>query len=329
MTRENFSSLIASPEGGLFPSKIYAEGSDFLDATHWLVNDQIGEIGGWLNQVMFKDGAAAELAQKIRKSRLPFAYGLRATMPGVSLQGGTGGGDPFYILRKIYNDRLMASDSPFDMAQADMWHMELLWKKAQWNIVVDPESTLEASQALFWLQDGRWHLHAGYGIAADYVRLFQPAIERNLKGLEASLKNDLPGVLAKLKPHASNPKVRPILRLGDALSLFFSPHARLVLGMGDVYLFRQDQEGNVESVEDRMGNPLVLQNQIWLILFGYNKEQTERLLSDTSALDLEELTYDLQTLDVQGSRIIGPVILEKTGGACFDVYRRLVEHACG
>ncbi|MDM7911964.1 MAG: helicase-related protein, partial [Methanotrichaceae archaeon] len=165
MNREDFSAMIASPKDGLFPSKTHIEGSDFLDATHWLVNAQIGEIGGWLNQSMFGEGTAADLAQKIRRSGLPFAYGLRSTMPGVSLQGGAGGGDPFYILRKIYNDRLMTSDSPFGMAQADMWHMELLWKKSQWNIVVDAAATIEASQALFWLHDGRWHIQTGYGIA--------------------------------------------------------------------------------------------------------------------------------------------------------------------
>ncbi|MDM7913536.1 MAG: DEAD/DEAH box helicase, partial [Methanotrichaceae archaeon] len=326
MTREDFSAMIASPKDGLFPSKTYIEGSDFLDATHWLVNAQIGEIGGWLNQSMFCDGAAAELAQKIRKSGLPFAFGLRSTMPGVSLKGGAGGGDPFYILRKVYNDQLMASDSPFDMGQADMWHMELLWKKSQWNIVVDAAATLEACQALFWRLDGRWHLKAGYGIAADYVRLFQREIERNLRGLEPSLKKDPAGVQAKLSPHASNPKVRSVLRVWEALPVFFSPHARFVLGMGDVYLQRQGEEGIVEPVEDRMGNPLVIQNQIWLILFGHDREQAESLLSTTSALDLEELIYDLQTLEVQGGRITGPVILEKSAGACFDVYRRLVEH---
>lgn len=326
MTREDFSALIASPEKGIFPSKTYVEGSDFLDATHWLVNAQIGEIGGWLNQSMFGEGTAADLAQKIRNSGLPFAYGLRSTMPGVSLQGGAGGGDPFYILRKIYNDRLMTSDSPFDMAQADMWHMELLWKKSQWNIVVDAAATLEASQALFWLQDGRWHLQTGYGVAADYVRLFQREIERNLKGLEPSLKKDPDSVLSKLSPHASNPKVRPILRSWEALPAFFSPHARFVMGMGDVYLQRQDEEGIVEPVEDRLGNPLVIQNQIWLILFGHDREQTERLLSAISVLGLDELTCDMQTLNVQGNPFTGPVILEKSGGACFDVYRRLVEH---
>jgi len=59
----------------------------------------------------------------------------------------------------------------------------------------------------------------GYGIAADYVRLFQPEIERNLKGLESSLKKDPAVVLAKLKPHASNHKVRPILRSWEALPI--------------------------------------------------------------------------------------------------------------
>ncbi|VVB71180.1 ATP-dependent RNA helicase DbpA [uncultured archaeon] len=327
MSREDFSALIAAPEGGLFPAKDYSEGSDFLDATHWMVNAQIGEIGVWLNQKMFQGSAVGVLALDIKKSGLPFAYGLRGTMPGVSLRGGAGGGDPFYILRKVYNDRLMASDSPFDMAQADMWHMELLWKKSRWKIVVDPTSTLQASQALLWRQDGRWHLRTGYGIAADYVRLFQPEIERSLKGLEDAMKKDLPGVLERLRPYAANPKVRPILRLADALSYFFTPHSRLVLGMGDVFLLRQDQEGILEPVEDRMGNSLVIANQIWLILYGQGKEQAEAALGAASVLNLEELICDLQTLEVQGSRIIGPVILEKTAGACFDVYRRLAEHA--
>ena len=101
----------------------------------------------------------------------------------------------------------------------------------------------------------------------------------------------------------------------------------IVLGMGDVYLLRQDAEGIVEPVEDRMGSPLVLPNQVWLILLGSGKEQSEAALGAASAMNLEELIYDLQTLEVQGSRFTGPVILEKIAGACFDVYRRLIEHA--
>jgi len=55
----------------------------------------------------------------MRTSNLPFAYGLRGTLPAVALQGG-GGGEPFYILRKAPNDRLLPSDSPFEMARAEM-----------------------------------------------------------------------------------------------------------------------------------------------------------------------------------------------------------------
>jgi hypothetical protein len=55
----------------------------------------------------------------MRTANLPFAYGLRGTLPAVALQGG-GGGDPFYILRKAPNDRLLPSDSPFEMARAEM-----------------------------------------------------------------------------------------------------------------------------------------------------------------------------------------------------------------
>lgn len=325
MMREEFSSLISDPVDGVFPAKLCTEGSDLLDAIHYMVNAQLGEIGIWLNQAMFDNDAVKELAEKLREADLSFAYGLRGTMPGVALRGGAGGGEPFYVLRKIYNDRLMASSSPFEMAQSDMWHMELLWTKYQWDIVIDPKATLESSQALFWLQDGRWHLRAGYGIAADYVRLFQ--LESNLRALEPELRRDLGGFLEKLEPHASNPKVRPILRVGEALPLFFLPHAKFILGQGDVHLLRQDQEGIIESVEDRLGNPLVLENQVWLILYGHRKEEAERLLNAVSALGLEELYYDWQTLEGQGGKMIGPVLLDRAAGACFDVYRRLVEHA--
>lgn len=76
-----------------------------------------------------------------------------------------------------------------------------------------------------------------------------------------------------------------------------------------------------------MGNPLVLEDQVWMILYGHGRDEAERLLAAVSALGLDELYYDWKTLDVQGDRMIGPVLLDRAAGACFDVYRRLVEHA--
>jgi len=332
MSREEFSALIADPADGLFPARLYAEGSAFLDATHWMVNAQLGEIGGWLNQAMFREETAA-FARKLREANLPFAYGLRGTLPEVALQGGTGGGDPFYILRKVSNERLLHSDSPFEMARAEMWYLEFLWKPAPWKaIVVDAEATLQSSQALFWWRDGQWHVRAGYGIAADYVKLFssEPVSKGQpigvfLKALEEQIRHDLEGFLSKIRPEVSKPLPQLLVRIGEALPLFFEPYSRLVLGQGDVHLLRVDADGIAEPVEDRLGNPLVLPDQIWLIMFGYTREEAEELLKRASALDLEEIIYDWNTLQVPGS--LGPVLLDRVAGACFDVYRRLVEYA--
>ncbi|MGQ9555191.1 MAG: DEAD/DEAH box helicase [Anaerolineae bacterium] len=325
MTREAFSHFIANSEDGMFPARLYTEGSAFLDATHWLVNTQLGQIGHWLNHNMFGEGEAAELAREMRAVGLPFAYGLRGTLPGVSLRGGAGGGEPFYILRKVPNDRLFSTDSPFEMAQADMWYVEFLWRKALWpRIVVDAKATLESSQAIFWWQAGRWHLQASYGIAADYVRLFHPRIERNLRGLEVNVRKDLAGLLNTLRPHAANPKVRPLLRMEKALRLFFEPHARFILGQGDVYLLRTDQDDIASPVEDALGNPLALSDQLWLLLYGYNCDEARKLLSGISALNLEEVIYDWGTPEIPDS--LGVILLDRVAGACFDIYRRLAKH---
>jgi DEAD/DEAH box helicase domain-containing protein len=331
MSREEFSALIADPRDGVFPARLYAQGSAFLDATHWLVNAQLGEVGSWLNQGMFGE-ETADLAREVRSANLPFAYGLRGTLPEVTLPGG-GGGEPFYILRKVPNERLLPADSPFEMARADMGYMEFLWQSAHWRVVVNAQATLEASQALFWWQGGKWHLRAGYGIAADYLKLFsqQPVsqgktLSQLLTSLKAEITQNLAGLLSKLQEQEAKPLPHLLLRVGQALPLFFAPHARFVLGQGDVYLLRLDQDGIDTPVEDRLGNPLVLPDQTWLVLYGYGKEEAQKLLESASALDWQEVIYDWYTLDVQRNRIIGPVLLDRVAGACFEVYRRLVEH---
>ncbi|MBW1946427.1 MAG: DEAD/DEAH box helicase, partial [Deltaproteobacteria bacterium] len=333
MSREEFSSLIADPTEGIFPARLHAEGSAFLDATHWLVNTQLGEIGDSLNQSMFGESGVKELALKLRATGLPFVYGLRGTLPEVTLQGG-GGGEPFYILRKVSNERLLPGDSPFEMARSDMWYMKFLWKLASWKaIVVDINATLEGSHALFWWKDGEWHTQAGYGIAADYLKLFsdQPvsqgkSLPQLLNAVKPTITENLDGFLSEMNAQQSKPLPRLLLRVGKALRLFFEPHHRFILGQGQVYLKRVDPDGIALAVEDRFGNPLVLQDQMWLLLYGHTKDETEGRLRTVSALDWQEVIYDFQTLDVQGSRIIGPVLLDRVAGACFDVYRKLVEH---
>ena len=210
--------------------------------------------------------------------------------------------------------------------------MEFLWKQSYWKIAVDVKATLESSQALFWWQDGQWHLQAGYGIAADYVKLFSDApvskgkpLKVFLKLLQEQIQQDLEGLLARLSQE-DKPLPRLMVRVGEALPLFFEPHARFILGQGDVHLLRVDRDGITDAVEDRLGNPLVLPDQTWLLLYGYTREEAEALLKAVSALDLEEVFYDWDTLEVQGNRVLGPILLDRVSGACFDVYRRLVTY---
>lgn len=334
MSREEFSAFIADPEEGLFPSRLYAEGSAFLDATHWLVNAQLGACGEELNREMF-DHQVAALGQKLRETNLPFAYGLRSTLPTVALLGGAGGGEPFYVLRKVPNTRLLPGDSPFEMARADMWYTEFLWRPAAWKcIVVDAEATLASSQALFWWQSGQWQVKTGYGIAADYARLFSPepasrgkALGVWLSSLEKTIRGDLAGFLAQLQTESSRPLPRLLLQIGEILPLFFEPHARLLLGQGDVHLLRVDADGIPTPVKDQLDNPLVLPDHTWLLLLAYPEEEARDLLKQAAVLDLEEIIYDWGAAQIPGS--LGPVLLDRVAGACFHVYRRMVEHAAG
>ncbi len=329
MSREGFSHLMADPLEGVFPPGTFADDSGYLSAMHVLVNEQLGEIGRWLNQNMFDDSATA-LARELRSARLPFTYGLRGTMPGIALRGSDGGGEPFHILRKVENERLIPGDSSFEMGRADMAYLEFLWKKAAWKtITVDARATLQASHALFWLEGDRWCVQPGQGICADYAQLFHPAIEKRLCGLEGEIQRNPEGFLEKLRPYAAKPRVRPILRVGRALCSFFSPCQRLLLGQGDVHLQRVDEEGIIQPVEDRLGNPLLIPDQRWLILFGQSREEAHDALKRISALDLEEVIYDWETINTQGVYTIGPVLLERVAGACFDVYQRLAANAGG
>lgn len=330
MSREEFSTLIADPADGIFPARRYAEGSVFLDASHWLINAQLGEIGHRLNQALFEPDTAA-LAQQLQSASLPFAYGLRGTLPEVALQG-SGGGEPFHILRKVSNERLLPGGSPFEMARADMWYLEFLWKKSLWNIAVNGEATLNSSQAIFWWQGGRWHVRPGYGMAADYVRLFSAqsvsqgkSLPVLLKALEPKIVQDLEGLLCGLASQKTKPLPGLLLRVGEALRLFFEPHNRFILGQGDVHLLRMDQDEICAAVEDRFGNPLVLPDQTWLMLYGYTQDEAKERLKEASALELEEVVYDWNTFQVPGSP--GVVLVDRVAGACFYMCQRLVEHA--
>jgi superfamily II DNA or RNA helicase len=328
MSRTAFSDLIAHPTTGIFSRRLFAGRSLYVETIHWLINQQLGEVGEWLNQRMFSQDLA-HLAGKLQAAGLGFGFGLRATLPTISLKYGAGSADPFYLLRVVENEDLILSDSPFELARSEMLYEEFLWQKPFWQaITVDLRAALEDSQVLFWWENGGFHLQSGYGIAADYARVLEltagqygKLYREHLVHLEQQIKQNLEGLLTSLRER--NP-ASPIVRIGGALPLLFEPHARIILGQGTVSLLRLDRDGVTIPVEDHLGNPLVLSEQMWLLLYGYDRQQAQALLRDVSAEKLEEIIYDWWSLERSNGKYL--FLLDRSAGACFAVYQRLVNH---
>jgi DEAD/DEAH box helicase domain-containing protein len=313
MTRQDFSQMIIDPDAptdpgrSLFPDRTYAAASVYQDATHWLINRQMGRIGQRLNAAMFADPEVSALARQMEEADVPFAYGLRGTLPGVSLLGG-GGGSPFYVLSKVPNEELAPSSSPFEMAQAQMGYTRFLYTKGRWNIVVDWARTLTASRALFYWLEGRWRLATGYGVAEVFFRALD-FIDDYFRGDAVAMREQVAGV--------QNPHIQEMLRLGDALALHGTPQSRFILGQGDVFLERVEREGRVcKQVQDRLGNPLVLSDQLWLYLGG-DPDEARKRLRVRGLDDLSEVHYP----DREAEAL---VLLDEVAGGCFTIYERLV-----
>jgi DEAD/DEAH box helicase domain-containing protein len=316
--REAFSAMIVDPgeptdpAHSLFPARQYVAESIYLDATQRLVNDQLGRIGRRLNDEMFPDERVAKLAEAMRTAEAPFAYGLRGTLPGVRLRG-SAGGDAFYVLSKVSNEKLLPADSPFEAARAEIGYTQFLWQPREWDIVVDWKRTLAASQALFYRLKGDWQLATGYGIARDYLTGSSLLNRRPLR----QLLEQAPESLLAMVIQASNPQLAPLQRLGDALLLYATPFAGLILAQGDIYLRRQHREGGSMEVEDRLGDPLPLSDQVWLLLVE-DKEEALRRLDAADLRNREELKVEF------GGEYV--MLLEQMAGACFYAYERLMSN---
>jgi DEAD/DEAH box helicase domain-containing protein len=314
MSREDFSQMIIDPDAptdpdrSLFPDRTYAAASVYQDATHWLINRQMGRIGQRLNAAMFAEPEVSALARQMEEADVPFAYGLRGTLPGVSLLGG-GGGSPFYVLSKVHDQHLAPSSSPFEMAQAQMSYTRFLYTKGYWDIVVDWTRTLDASRAMFYWLDGRWHIATGYGVAKVFFRALD-FIDQYFQGDVEAMREQVADV--------QNPHIQEMVHLGRALELHGTPQARFILGQGDVFLKRVEREGQVrQPVRDRLGNPLVLPDQLWLYLGG-DSDKAWRLLQTKRLDQLSEVHYP----DREEEAL---VLLDEVAGGCFTIYERLVQ----
>lgn len=279
LSREEFSERILAT----FPQRNYAAASALADAGHYLVNEQLGRIGTRLNQSSALV-AASSLAGQLRAAEVPVAFGLRSTLPQIVLRDGVSK-DPFYLLRYVDNQDLRPSDSPFEVAQANIWFTELIFQKARFSVMVDLNATLRASRVWFGMINGELQINkAQPGIGLDY------AVRMN----------------AYYQQHGGWDPWLP---------------GNFVLLHGDVYLQRTEagiDYSPPEPVCDNEQNPLFLPGQNYLVFLGWQDvSEAQERIGPSPIADWEELYYDWDGTTVNHAL----VLLEQNAGACFAAYK--------
>ncbi|HHY94793.1 MAG TPA: DEAD/DEAH box helicase [Firmicutes bacterium] len=285
ISREEFSRKIAD----VFPHRSYASASQLLDASQYLINEQLGRIGERLNVIPML-AEAKSIADNLRAADIQLGFGLRSTMPGIGLRDGVTK-DPFYLLRYVDDDALRPADSLFWVAQAETCFTSLIFQRAKFDVIVDLEETLKASQHVFVWTGEQFHIWSQSSAGVAYLsRMVAHFVQ----------------VGGWNKWHQGN----------------------FLLLHGDVYLSRIDREVSYpEPVRDSEQNPLFIPNQTYLVLCGWtDAEETRGLLEGAKIADWEELHYDWDRLK-QNWDTKAMVILENTTGACFAAYRELVDYA--
>lgn len=283
INREDFSAQIIN----IFPQRNYSVVSQLLDASQYLVNEQLGRIGEKLNKE-FDFKAVKTIANQLRTADIQLGFGLRSTMPQVTLRDGVTK-NPFYILRYVDDQDLLPADSPFEVAQARIWFTNLIVQPTKFNIFVGLEESLKASQHLFILTKERLHISSSPSVGLTY--------------------------LSKMNAYYGQVGGWNKLNQGNFLLLH-----------GDVYLWRIDRETKyLEPVRDKEQNTLFIPNQTYLVLWGWtNPEETRRLFEGAKVADWDELYYDWDGLSFEWAKAM--VILEKMTGACFAAYKELVDY---
>lgn len=281
INREDFSARITE----VFPRRNYAVVSQLLDASHYLVNEQLGRIGEQLN--VAPDLEAAEpIADQLRAADIQLGFGLRSTMPQITLRDGVTKA-PFYLLCYVDDEDLRPADSPFEVARAKTWFTSLIFQRAKFDVVVNLIETLKASNHLFILQGEKLNTFSGKRIGLHHVG-------KLLENVKWSEKQPLYLILL---------------------------HGDVYLSRID----RDLEMPTDEPVKDAEGNLLFIPNQTCLVLWGWkDAEETRRLLEGAKVANWEELYYDWNRLRFEWAKAM--VILENMTGACFAAYKELVDY---
>ncbi len=306
ITREDFSELITA----IFEEIRGIEDKEFLEAYHYNVNRNIGRIGQILNQDY--DTNTKKLGVKLRKE-VDLNYGLRGTMPTVSLRGGVSK-NPFYILRFLENADLIDSDSPFEIAYTEKSFDSLIWKSYgdSEDVYVDINSTLKHSKLMFIEEKRQIKTYIREGICDRYENEFLRRYD-NFKKLENKI--------------FSSEKYNELEDYDQGmLKYLLSNKNKFILGFGNIFLHK---DSGAVMLEDRRLN---IPNQFFLFLIGdkvkqdkYMKWLRENKIFDYGEIIVDDTNYKNQLNEEHHYRNPGGVVfLENINGALFYLYKKLI-----
>jgi len=173
------------------------------------------------------------------------AYGLKSTLPQISLKDEGVSRDPFYLLQYINNNQLKVSNSPFEVATAALYFNELLFTGRFCRVGVDVETTVENAAAAIILTGDSYEIH--------------PINVLQVKALFE---------YARSRYATREHKASALLLYGDVYM---------------TRLYEKEEAGKKEPVEDKYSQPVILPEQFYLIFPG-RKDTLELTKMDLGGL---------------------------------------------
>jgi DEAD/DEAH box helicase domain-containing protein len=297
--RESFSELITA----VFPQRQYLKSSIYLEALHHLVNEQVGRTGRQLNEVLGRP-EVTELAREIRQAELTLAYGLRGTLPQVSLRDEGVSKEPFYILQYVDQRDILPPATPFEVAQVSLFFQELIYASRQGRrVFVDTQKTLERAQAIAYADEmGLRILTQGNPSDSRSLAVQYCVLSQQMR--QANFSQDLRRMYAPLN--------------GFPAMAFDCPE--MLLAYGDIYLATAVEGGPPEPICDYRNAAVKIPDQWYLVLLGaMSTDEAYHRLARVKALEQEELYLDIDGVEL-GLNTYGAFVIERQAGACFEVW---------
>ena len=298
-----------------FPERSHVERSTYADALQVLVSRQVGRSGdhAWLAS----DAGTLALAEQIATAGIEIEYGLRGTMPAVSLLDEGVSKDPFYILGYVEDKHILPPATPFEVAAIDRSFNALAFAKSWRRIFVRLPQAIERASAVAVPAE------QGAMILADRREGWPEALrECNPAQLYAQACNfiaNLPAVLVKSRAKMLASKY-PIL----PATACDAPH--LLLAYGPLPLGYVEFEGEeMRPLCDQFGEHIELPEQWYLVLrHATSEDQAWAYLEGANVIGFEnEVYYDAdRPISKQDP---GMALLDKQAGAVWDLWETLRE----